>query len=146
MLESKLSTGTSRTKRLHQDKFAFSLFWMSQCVACSPAWRILYHVTASCKGPISYFDVYRNVKNIQKLNERMLEMGVEDSQAWHKQYKDSAYIFIGNLFSSTICGSNHLHFHSSMAGMHCQLRYLCYSQSRPSVPVVNGLMNSFFEN
>ena len=42
----------SRTKRLHQDKFAFSLFWMSQCVACSPAWRILYHVTASCKGPI----------------------------------------------------------------------------------------------
>ena len=52
MLESKLSTGTSRTKRLHQDKFAFSLFWMSQCVACSPAWRILYHVTASCKGPI----------------------------------------------------------------------------------------------
>ena len=50
LLESKLSTGTSRTKRLHQDKFAFSLFWMSQCVACSPAWRILYHVTASCKG------------------------------------------------------------------------------------------------
>ena len=21
-------------------------------LACSPAWRILYHVTASCKGPI----------------------------------------------------------------------------------------------
>ena len=37
----------------------------------------------------------RNVKNIQKMNERMLEMGVEDSQAWHKQYKDSAYVFIG---------------------------------------------------
>ena len=55
MLESKLSTGTSRTKRLHQDKFAFSLFWMSQCIACSPAWRILYHVTASCKGPISSY-------------------------------------------------------------------------------------------
>ena len=52
MLESKLFTGTSRTKRLHQDKFEFSLFWMSQWVACSPAWRILYHVTASCKGPI----------------------------------------------------------------------------------------------
>ena len=52
MLESKLSTGTSRTKRLHQDKFAFSLFWTSQCVACSPAWWILYHVSASCKGPI----------------------------------------------------------------------------------------------
>jgi len=38
-----------------------------------------------------------NVKNIQKMNERMLEMGVEDSQAWHKQYKDSAYVFIGGL-------------------------------------------------
>ncbi|XP_068686858.1 RNA-binding motif protein, X-linked 2-like isoform X1 [Montipora foliosa] len=38
-----------------------------------------------------------NVKNIQKLNERILELGVEDSQAWHKQYKDSAYIFIGGL-------------------------------------------------
>ena len=25
---------------------------MSQWTACSPAWRILYHVTASCKGPI----------------------------------------------------------------------------------------------
>ena len=53
MLESKLSTGTSRTKRLHQDKFSFSLLWMSQCVTCSPASRILYHVTARCKGPIN---------------------------------------------------------------------------------------------
>ena len=40
-------------KRLHQEKFAFSLFWMSQCIACSPAWWILYHVTASCKGLIN---------------------------------------------------------------------------------------------
>ena len=39
----------------------------------------------------------RNVKNIQKMNERMLEMGVEDNQAWHKQYKDSAYVFIGKI-------------------------------------------------
>lgn len=31
------------------------------------------------------------------MNEKMLEMGVEDSQAWHKQYKDSAYVFIGNV-------------------------------------------------
>ena len=29
-----------------------ALFWMSQWTACSPAWWILYHVTASCKGPI----------------------------------------------------------------------------------------------
>ena len=31
------------------------------------------------------------------MNERMLEMGVEDNQAWHKQYKDSAYVFIGKI-------------------------------------------------
>ena len=29
-----------------------ALSCMSQWSACSPAWRILYHVTASCKGPI----------------------------------------------------------------------------------------------
>ena len=45
--------GHPEQKGLHQDKFAFPLFWMSQCVACSPAWWILYHVTASCKGPIA---------------------------------------------------------------------------------------------
>ena len=32
-----------------------ALFWMSQWTACSPAWRILYHVTASRKGPIGSF-------------------------------------------------------------------------------------------
>ena len=37
MLEGKLPTGTSKTKRLHQDKFEFSLFWMSQWAACPPA-------------------------------------------------------------------------------------------------------------
>ncbi|XP_048588312.1 RNA-binding motif protein, X-linked 2 isoform X2 [Nematostella vectensis] len=38
-----------------------------------------------------------NIKNIQKLNDRMLEMGVTDDASWHKQYKDSAYVFIGGL-------------------------------------------------
>ena len=52
LLESKLRTGTSKTKRLHPVKFEFSLFWMSQYVAFSPAWWILYHVTINCKGPI----------------------------------------------------------------------------------------------
>ncbi|PFX32486.1 RNA-binding motif protein, X-linked 2 [Stylophora pistillata] len=36
------------------------------------------------------------------MNERMLEMGVEDSQAWHKQYKDSAYVFIGESWCSSL--------------------------------------------
>ena len=63
--------GTSRTKRLHQDKFAFSLFWMSQCVACSPAWWILYHVTASCKGPINHQLVFLL---IHRLRSRFLSL------------------------------------------------------------------------
>ena len=50
-LESKLCAGTSKPKRLHPVKLGFSLFWMSQCVAYSSAWWILYHVTVSCKGP-----------------------------------------------------------------------------------------------
>ena len=37
----------------------------------------------------------RNVKNIQKLNEQVLQQGLEDDHSWHRQYKDSAYIFIG---------------------------------------------------
>ena len=49
------------------------------------------------------FGVHRNVRNTQKLNERMLEMGVEDSESWHRQYKDSAYIFIGNILFPTVC-------------------------------------------
>ena len=32
-----LPTGTYKTKRLHQDKFEFSLFWVSQWAACPPA-------------------------------------------------------------------------------------------------------------
>ena len=42
----------SKTKRFPLAKRDFSLFWMSHCVACHPAGQILYHVTASCKGPI----------------------------------------------------------------------------------------------
>ena len=31
-----MPTGTSKTKQLHQDKFEFSLSWMSQWAACPP--------------------------------------------------------------------------------------------------------------
>ena len=41
-----------KKKRFQPAKRDFSLFWMSQCVACHPAGQILYHVTVSCKGPI----------------------------------------------------------------------------------------------
>ncbi|KAK7073498.1 RNA-binding motif protein, X-linked 2, partial [Halocaridina rubra] len=38
-----------------------------------------------------------NVKNIQKLNQRELELGVSLKHSWHQQYRDSAWIFIGGL-------------------------------------------------
>ena len=44
--------GHAKTKRLHPVTLEVSLFWISQCVACSPGKWILYHVTVSCKRPI----------------------------------------------------------------------------------------------
>lgn len=44
-----------------------------------------------------FYAFLRNVKNIQKLNERELSMGVSKTASWHNQYKDSAWIFVGGL-------------------------------------------------
>ncbi|XP_062614594.1 RNA-binding motif protein, X-linked 2-like [Saccostrea cucullata] len=38
-----------------------------------------------------------NIKNVQKMNERELELGLVGKKSWHDQYKDSAWIFIGGL-------------------------------------------------
>uniref|UniRef100_A0A2P2I8J3 RNA-binding motif protein, X-linked 2-like n=1 Tax=Hirondellea gigas TaxID=1518452 RepID=A0A2P2I8J3_9CRUS len=38
-----------------------------------------------------------NVRNIQNLNKRELELGVPFAQSWHQQYRDSAWVFIGGL-------------------------------------------------
>ena len=38
-----------------------------------------------------------SVRNIQRLNERELELALTGSGSWHDQYKDSAYIFVGGL-------------------------------------------------
>ncbi|KAJ8310765.1 hypothetical protein KUTeg_012630 [Tegillarca granosa] len=43
------------------------------------------------------FICFRNVKNIQKLNETELKLGLIGKKSWHDQYKDSAWIFIGGL-------------------------------------------------
>ena len=57
ILESKLRTGTSKTKHLNFNFFV--LFCMSQCVICSPVWRFLYHVIVGCKGLVkAKFHVY----------------------------------------------------------------------------------------
>ncbi|KAH9424819.1 RNA-binding motif protein, X-linked 2 [Dermatophagoides pteronyssinus] len=38
-----------------------------------------------------------NVKNLAKLCERELEMGIDVKHSWHQMYKNSAWIFIGGL-------------------------------------------------
>jgi len=38
-----------------------------------------------------------NIRNIQNLNKRELELGVPFKTSWHQQYKDSAWLFIGGL-------------------------------------------------
>ena len=45
---SKLRSGTSKTMQR-------PLFWKSHCAICSPVYLILYHVTGSCKGPITSY-------------------------------------------------------------------------------------------
>lgn len=38
-----------------------------------------------------------NVKNLQKLNQHELELGLTNKKSWHDKYKDSAWIFVGGL-------------------------------------------------
>ncbi|GFR62876.1 RNA-binding motif protein, X-linked 2 [Elysia marginata] len=38
-----------------------------------------------------------NIKNVQKLNDRELELGIIGKKSWHDEYKDSAWIFVGGL-------------------------------------------------
>ena len=41
---------------------------------------------------------YSNVKNVNKMNQRELELGIAGTKtSWHAQYKDSAWIFVGGL-------------------------------------------------
>ena len=53
ILVSKLRSGTFKTKAGPGELVRVALFWKSHCVTCSPVYIILYHVTGSCKGPIS---------------------------------------------------------------------------------------------
>ncbi|UZJ51417.1 hypothetical protein CBS101457_000737 [Exobasidium rhododendri] len=38
-----------------------------------------------------------NVREVNRINEKELELAVEGGASWHDDYKDSAYIFAGNL-------------------------------------------------
>lgn len=37
------------------------------------------------------------VKEIKRINEKELELGLDYDGSWHAQYKNSAYVFVGNL-------------------------------------------------
>jgi RNA-binding motif X-linked protein 2 len=37
------------------------------------------------------------IREIQKINERELQLGIGDEASWHGKYKDSAYVFVGGL-------------------------------------------------
>eukprot|EP01083_Nonionella_stella_P276005 937593_1 len=40
---------------------------------------------------------WNRIKEIERLNTRELELNISDSASWHTRYKNSAYIFVGNL-------------------------------------------------
>lgn len=78
------------------------------------------------------------------MNERMLEMGVEDSQAWHKQYKDSAYVFIGKTVEQALGEIS-----SSQWGFMGFDRTTCIKKmghynTNPRIPISKDLTVKFF--
>ena len=53
--------------------------------------------------PVSH--AHSNVKAIQKLNETELRLGLDSKTSWHDEYKDSAYIFVGERKYTSANGS-----------------------------------------
>ena len=49
----RMHSGTFKTKQLVPVLLDPPLFWKFHCATCIPACLILYHVTESCKGPIT---------------------------------------------------------------------------------------------
>eukprot|EP00466_Bigelowiella_natans_P014356 jgi/Bigna1/33904/e_gw1.3.321.1 len=37
------------------------------------------------------------IREIQRINERELEEGIQEEGSWHQKYRDSAYVFVGGL-------------------------------------------------
>uniref|UniRef100_A0A3B3Z448 Uncharacterized protein n=1 Tax=Poecilia mexicana TaxID=48701 RepID=A0A3B3Z448_9TELE len=38
------------------------------------------------------------VKLINELNEREADLGIKEAVSWHSEYRDSAWIFVGEVF------------------------------------------------
>ncbi|XP_005109774.1 RNA-binding motif protein, X-linked 2 [Aplysia californica] len=92
-----------------------------------------------------------NIRNVQKLNERELELGVIGKKSWHDEYKDSAWLFIGGLpydlsegdiicvFSQygEVVNFNLVRDHKS--GKSKGFAFLCYEDQRSTVLSVDNL-------
>ena len=50
-----------------------------------------------CSVSLKFLCSQNVVREIQKINERELHLGLSDEASWHGKYKDSAYVFIGGL-------------------------------------------------
>lgn len=64
-----------------------------QCVHCEG--RMAAWSTKTCS--LSVLSPLTKVKLINELNEREANLGVNESVSWHTEYKDSAWIFVGEI-------------------------------------------------
>jgi len=92
-----------------------------------------------------------NVKNLKKLTERELELGIDVSKSWHQMYKDSAWIFIGGLSyelseGDVICvfsqygEVNNIYMPRDKAtGKTKGFCFLCYEDQRSTILAVDNL-------
>ncbi|XP_029651201.1 RNA-binding motif protein, X-linked 2 isoform X1 [Octopus sinensis] len=92
-----------------------------------------------------------NVKNIQKLGQKELELGLVGKKSWHDQYKDSAWIFVGGLpydltEGDVICVFSQYGevvninlVRDKKTGQSLGYGFLCYEDQRSTVLAVDNL-------
>lgn len=93
----------------------------------------------------------RNVKNITKLNERELELGISGKSSWHNIYKNSAWVFIGGLDFELTEGDVIIIFsqygeivninlvRDKTTGKSKGYAFLCYEDQRSTILAVDNL-------
>lgn len=54
-------------------------------------------MSVSCNVIVSLL-LHSNMKSIRDITQQELKMGIEGNASWHKQYGQSAYVFVGKVF------------------------------------------------
>ncbi|TKR81715.1 hypothetical protein L596_015544 [Steinernema carpocapsae] len=92
-----------------------------------------------------------NIKNLNKMNERELALGINNKNSWHQKYIDSAWIFVGGLpyalnegdvisvFSQYGEIVNINLVRDSKTGKSKGFAFLCYDDQRSTVLAVDNL-------